>query len=180
MKETLSESHEMLLLKTLPGIGLILSTVILSEVGDVARFPSAAQYASYAGTTPRVSASGDKIHYGRIRPDVNRYLKWAYMEAGNHIAVNQRSLSHRHVAKLYQRIRNRKGHQKAMGAVARHLAEATYWVLSKREPYREPRRKVLSTEGQARTFAEPLSSEIGCDTPPGHDHAAVTAKICVG
>lgn len=135
------------MLQTIPGVGPILATAILSELGDVLWFPCAAQYATYAGTTPRVSASGDKIHYGRIRPDVNRYLKLAYMEAGNHIAVNQRRLSHRHVCRLYQRIRSRKGHQKAVGAIARHLAEATYWVLSKGEPYRESRKKdVLSTE----------------------------------
>jgi hypothetical protein len=45
----------------------------------------------------------------------------------------------RHVSQLYERVARRKGHPKAIGAVARHLAEATYWVLTKREPYREPR-----------------------------------------
>jgi hypothetical protein len=38
----------------------------------------------------------------------------------------------------------RKGHSVAVGAVARHLAEATFWILNKKEPYREPiRQKVL-------------------------------------
>ena len=32
----------------------------------------------------------------------------------------------------------RKGHAVAVGAVARYLAESTYWVLKKAEPYREP------------------------------------------
>ena len=31
------------------------------------------------------------------------------------------------------------------GAVARHLAEATYWMLSKHEPYREPRSTAVSS-----------------------------------
>lgn len=44
----------------------------------------------------------------------------------------------RHVTRLYERIRSRKGHAVAIGAVARHLAEATYWILTKGEPYREP------------------------------------------
>ena len=39
---------------------------------------------------------------------------------------------------LYERIRRRKGHSVAVGAVARYLAESTYWVLKKSEPYREP------------------------------------------
>ena len=35
--------------------------------------------------------------------------------------------------------RSAQGHAKAIGAVARHLAEATYWMLSKEEAYREPK-----------------------------------------
>ena len=35
-----------------------------------------------------------------------------------------------------ERIARRRGHQTAIGAVARHLAEATYWILTKGEPYR--------------------------------------------
>ena len=46
----------------------------------------------------------------------------------------------RHVSQLYRRVRLRlrKGHGKAIGAVARHLAEATFYVWSRREAYREP------------------------------------------
>ena len=68
---------------------------------------------------------------------MNHYLKWAFSEAGNSVAVNRERCPYRHVSKLYSRIRSRKGHAKAVGAVGRHLAEATYWILSKREPYRE-------------------------------------------
>jgi hypothetical protein len=45
----------------------------------------------------------------------------------------------------------RKGHSVAVGAVARYLSEAAYWVLTKDKPYREPEpRKVLFKQGQAR------------------------------
>ena len=42
------------------------------------------------------------------------------------------------VVQIYERTRQRKGHSVAVGAVARYLAEATFWVLKKGEPYREP------------------------------------------
>jgi transposase len=42
MRDTLSEPRDIKLPMTLPGIGLILATVILSELGDIRRFPSAA------------------------------------------------------------------------------------------------------------------------------------------
>lgn len=128
----------MQLLKSLPGIGIILAATIALEIGEIGRFPSALHFASYAGTTPRVHASGGKVRYGRLRSDVNQYLKWAFVEAGNSVAVHHPRYAERHVSQLYQRLRQRKGHSKAMGAVARHLAEAAFHVLSRQQPYRDP------------------------------------------
>jgi len=103
-----------------------LGIVILLEIGDIERFASAEHLASYSSTTPRVNASGGKVRYGRVRQDVNRYLKWAFMEAANIICLHHRRYPQRHVHRLYERVVRRKGHQKAIGAVARHLAGATY------------------------------------------------------
>lgn len=137
-------------LLTLPGVGLILAVLIALEVGDVARFATAEKLAAYAGATPRVHASGGKTRYGQLRPDVNRYLKWAFVEAANAICLGRGRAPQRHVSRLYERLARRKGHAKAIGAVARHLAEATYWILSKEEPYREPTPSAVSSTGDQR------------------------------
>jgi transposase len=126
------------LIQTLPGVALILGVVILTEVGDIKRFPSASHLASYAGKTPRVHASGGHVRHGRTRPDVNHYLKWAYAEAANAVMIHRRRHPRRHVSRLYERVKRRGGHPKAIGAVGRHLAEATYWMLTKKEAYRDP------------------------------------------
>lgn len=127
------------LLMTLPGIGKILASAIMMEIGTIDRFADAERLASYSGTTPRVISSGDKTRYGHLRKDVNQYLKWAYSEAANSIAANHLRCPDRHVSLLYKRVRHRKGHAVAVGAVARHLAEATYYVLSRNEAYRDPK-----------------------------------------
>ena len=129
---------EMLWLKTLPGVGVILAATIQLEIGDIARFASAEHLAAYAGTTPRVHSSGGHTRYGRTRPDVNHYLKWAFAEAGNSVAVNHTRCPKLHVSQLYRRLRERKGHSRAVGAVARHLAEGAFHVLSRRQAYRDP------------------------------------------
>jgi transposase len=126
-------------LLTLPGVGLTLAVVIALEVGDVTRFATAEKLAAYSGATPRVHASGGKTRFGPSRPDVNRYLKWAFVEAANAICLTRGRAPHRHVSRLYERLARRKGHAKAIGAVARHLAEATYWMLTNGESYREPK-----------------------------------------
>jgi len=141
MKATFSTNEELELLQTLPGVGFILSLVIALEVGDVKRFPECSRLSSYSGTTPRVHASGGKVRYGPLRQDVNRYLKWAFIEAANVVCMHRHKRPFQHVSRLYEKIRRKKGHQKAVGAVARHLAEATYWILKRKVPYREPCQK---------------------------------------
>lgn len=137
--ELVKITPEMERLATLPGIGKILSSTIMLEIGTIDRFSDAERLASYSGTTPRVISSGDKTRYGRLRKDVNQYLKWAYSEAANTMAANYSRRPDRHVSVLYKRVRERKGHAVAVGAVARHLAEATYHVLSRNQVYRDPK-----------------------------------------
>jgi transposase len=79
--------------------------------------------ASYAGLVLRVHSSGGHTRMGQVCGNVNRNLKWAFMEIGNLIAINQRRLAGTHAVRLYQRINRAKNHQKAVVAVARHLAE---------------------------------------------------------
>jgi transposase len=146
MKEHISLTPDMQLLKTIPGVGDILAIVIGTEVGLIERFARAEQLASYAGTVPAVKSSGGKVRYGHTPKESNHYLKWAFVEAANAPAQYRMHprWQRRHVTHLYERVKLRKGHSVAVGAVARHLAEATFWILSKQEPYREPiRPKVL-------------------------------------
>ena len=146
------------LLKTLPYVGRILSMVLTLEIGRVERFPSAAHLASYSGLVPRVHSSGGHTRLGQICGDVNRYLKWAFVEAGNLVVIHQRHLAGRHVVRLYQRVKRKRNHQKAVVAVARHLAEAAYWILKRQEVYREPQSKLKTAKHSfvdARVSAEP-------------------------
>lgn len=146
---------EVELLDTLPGVGFILAVTIWLEVGSVGRFPSHEKLAAYSGTVPRLHQSGGRRRDGRTRPDVNRFLKWAYVEAANASVIHRKKRPHRHVSRLYERIRARRGHPKAAVAVARHLAEATWWMLTRKERYREPSRKpVSSTQARARLLHE--------------------------
>jgi transposase len=129
------------LLKTLPYVGRILSMVMALEIGSVERFLSAGHLASYAGLVLRVHSSGDRTRLGQICGDVNHYLKWTFVEATNVVVIHQKHLAGRHVVQLYQRVRRKRNYQKAVVAVARHLAEAAYWILRRQEVYREPQPK---------------------------------------
>jgi transposase len=138
IRQIVKVTPEMQLLMSIPGIGAILAILIALEIGDVARFVDGAHLASYCGAVPRVKSSGGKTYYGKTRPDVNHYLKWGLTEAANVIVLRQHLMTGRHVVRLYRRIRQNKGHAKAIGALRRHLAEAAYAVLKSGQPYHEP------------------------------------------
>jgi transposase len=149
IREVVKVTPKMQLIKSLPGVGDILAIVIALEIGDVERFSSAQHLASYSGTVPRISSSGGKTYFGRVRPDVNHYLKWAFVEAASCIALQQDRNAERHVVELLKRVQKHKGYAKAAVAVGRHLAEATFCMLKRNEPYHEPnlKRTVLSSQG---------------------------------
>jgi transposase len=115
LKAIMQVSVEADLLKTLPCVGPILSMVLMLEIGRIDRFPRAANLASYAGLVPRVRSSGGHTRMGQVCGNVNRNLKWAFVETGNLIVINQRRLAGSHVVRLYQRIKRSKNHQKAVG-----------------------------------------------------------------
>jgi transposase len=114
--------------------------VINLEIGSIKRFSNAEQLASYAATVPTIKSRGARFRYGHLPKQSNHYLKWAFTEAANAVSRyrNYPSWRHKHVIRLYERIRQQKGHSIAVGAVARHLAEMTFWMLTKNQVYREP------------------------------------------
>jgi transposase len=138
MRAVFAPCAETAWLKTLPGVGDLLAVVIWTEIGTVARFRRAEALASYSGLVAREHSSGGKFHFGAIRRDVNQYLKWAFVEAATSAVLNRQRSGYTHISQLYDRLCARRGHGKAKVTVARHLAEASFWMLTKGEPYRAP------------------------------------------
>jgi transposase len=140
IRERIALTPSIQLLKTLPGVGDILSIVVDREIGSIDRFETPGQLASYAGVVPSVHASGGKTRFGHMRKSCNQYLKWAFIEAAN-VVVRHRhhpAWKGKYICHIYDQVARRKGHAIAVGAVARHLAESAFWILKRQQPYRPP------------------------------------------
>ncbi len=148
IQKQIAPTEEVRLLLSIPGVGPILGPVIGLEIGEVERFPRAEQLASYAGLVPRVVQSGERMRFGSTARQVNHYLKWAFVEAAT-CAVQLRKYREEHIGRLYRRICRKGGHGRAVVAVARHLAEASWWVLKKHEGYRSPRMKLPASRNES-------------------------------
>jgi transposase len=131
LEQTIKETEDMRLLKTIPGIGTITAYLIAAEIGSIERFFSYKKLVSYCGLVPGISASAGKVYFKKSK-DRNKYLQWAFIEAAIP-AIRQSPI----LLSKYTRIKKRKDSKKAKMTVARKLAEAAYKVLSKKQPYQE-------------------------------------------
>ncbi len=121
------------LLMTAPGIGWVLASTIAAELGDIARFSSPAKLIGYTGLCPRVHQSGRSDHRGSLTKNGPKYLRWALVEAATHAAA------HPLYRDRYERTKTRLGRQRgakvARVDVARKLAEAIFWMLTRNQPF---------------------------------------------
>lgn len=117
--------REVQLLKSIPGIGDTYAAIIASEIGDIIRFPSAGNLASYGGVAPVRYESGTSIKKSRKRKGGNRKLKNAFMQSAQ-IALNHDV----HAKEYYERKRAEgKSHKQAVRALARRRVEVIYAIL---------------------------------------------------
>ena len=121
------------LLMTIPGIGYYSFLLIVSEIGDINRFPDSYHLCSYAGFVPSTHSSGRVIRYGSsITKTGSRYLRWIMLECVHtHIRTEKNS----NVAQFYHRISKKKGNSKAAVAAASKLLKVVYWIMKERRMY---------------------------------------------
>ena len=108
-------------LEEIPGIGPFIALLLVAEVGDLDRFPSAKHLASYAGLVPSLYASGEHRWGGPITKQGSSLLRWALVQAAHRAAQSPR------FAGFYERQRERQGAGKAIVALARKLAVISYY-----------------------------------------------------
>jgi len=107
--------------------------VIVAEVGDdMSVFPSAGQLASWAGLCPGNDESAGKRRSGRTRKG-SRWLGIALTEAAQ---ANTRSRD-TYLSAQYRRLKPRRGHKRAIGAVRHSIIVACWHMLSTGEIYRD-------------------------------------------
>lgn len=122
------------LLFTIPGLNSnpMTAIAIISEIGsDMSVFPTSKHLASWAGCCPRNDKSAKHVKSTRISQAGN-YLKPLLVQVSNALI---KSKKHPEFRERYQRLKARRGHNKAIIAICRMLLTAIWNVLSKAEPY---------------------------------------------
>jgi transposase len=114
------------LLRTVPGIGEILSLVLLYEIQDIQRFPRVQDFVSYCRLVKCARESAGK-RYGTSGAKIgNAYLKWAFSEAAV-LFLRNNAAGQKYLARLEKK----HGKGKALTVLAHKLARAVYYMLKR-------------------------------------------------
>jgi transposase len=107
------------------GIGPILAARIIGTVGDVARFPTKAHFASYCGTAPVEASSGQAVRH-RLSLAGNRKLNYALLHM---VAVCQARSDARGGAYYRKKIAEGKSRKEALRCLKRRVCDAVFKSL---------------------------------------------------
>lgn len=109
--------------QTIPGIGPVLAAVMVAEIGDITRFPTADKLTCWAGMTPKHHESDTKVRRGRITKQGSRLVRWAAVESV------QRLPKTTHLGAFRDQVGARRGHNIGVVAAARRQLEYVFYAL---------------------------------------------------
>ena len=118
------------LLMTIPGIGVVVSMCILTELYDVKRFHNEREFAAYLGLIPTSHSSGDKIVHGEKTFRGNKKLGPMIVEAAWVAIYKDAGLG-----SLYMQYKERMKPQEAIIRIARKLSNIIFAVLKNQKEY---------------------------------------------
>lgn len=112
------------------GIDYYGALLLLYEIGEITRFSNPKKLVAWVGLAPSLHQSGNVRYNGRITRQGNKRVRWYLIEAAQHATRYDPKLK-----PFYERIARKKGHQKAVVAVARKMLVSIYYVLTRNELY---------------------------------------------
>jgi transposase len=122
------------LLCTIPGVQQRTAEVIIAETGgDMSAFPTAKHLASWAGICPGNDETGGKRRSGKTTKG-SKWLRANLIEAAKAASRTRDT----YLAAQYQRLRARRGHNKATTAIAHSMLTAAWHMLQTGETYNDP------------------------------------------
>ncbi len=128
--KTAKSSPEATLLTTIPGIGSLAALIITAELGDVRRFKTSAQVASYVGLVPSVYSSAETRYLGRLTKQGSSLLRWMLIQCAWH------AIRHNYPLRTHCLVVSRRcGRNAGVVSVARKLIQIAYRVLRDKVPF---------------------------------------------
>jgi transposase len=124
-------------LEEIPGIGPIVATALVAEIGDWKAFSSGRSLAAWIGLVPKQHSTGGKERLGHITKQGNRYLRWLLVAGA--MAVIRYAQKHGTRRAWLIRLMGRRPVKVAGIALANKIARIAWAIMVRGERYNEPK-----------------------------------------
>jgi transposase len=124
-------------LEEIPGVGPIVATALVAEVGDWTAFSSGRSFAAWIGLVPRQHSTGGKERLGRISKQGNRYLRWLLVAGA--MAVIRYARQHGTKRLWLTHLMGRRPTKIAAVALANKIARMAWAMMVRGEHFMEPK-----------------------------------------
>ena len=122
--------EEIRLLLGIKGFSCLTATALMADIVCVDRFPSAKKFCSYLRTAPRISASNQTIHLGRVNKQGRALTCTLLTQSVTHFTKVQ------HFGEFKERIKTGKRACTVRMALIRKILVSAYYMLTRKQEFR--------------------------------------------
>lgn len=131
-----SEMADVMLLQTVPGVGVITATALAALVADIRRFPSGRHFASFLGLTPKEDSSGSRRWLGGISKQGDVYVRMLLTHGARSVVWHAKTAARPTSLQQWAvQAEQRRGLNVAAVAVANKLARIVWAVWTHQRPF---------------------------------------------
>ena len=128
--------HNTKILHSIPGIGVLIASALASKYSDPRQFDNARDLSVHIGLTPRLVASGNKQKMLGISKRGDRYLRKQLIHGARALMIFAPKRKDDALCVWALQIKQRRGYNVAVVALANRMAQLTWTLLNKQELYR--------------------------------------------
>ena len=133
LKKIQQRSKDLAIVMSIPGVGFVSGSVILSEIGNYRDFQTPEQLVKWCGLNPGENESAGKKKKCGITKRGSKHIRVVLVQAAQTIS----NMKNTRLSRFFQRLSKKKEHNVAIVAVARKLICLIHHLLINQELYQE-------------------------------------------